>query len=79
MFWNNFLETFIPANIGLRSVIYTSNESLINKHLAIEISFEIYFGKTGEINFPDNHSEFFTELSKTIFWKVPKSDDRNRA
>ena len=49
----------IPANIGLRSMIHTSNESWNNMWLTDEVIFEIYFGKIGEINFLKNNSEIF--------------------
>ena len=49
-----FWKPHIPANIELRSVIYTSNESLNNIKLSEEVSFQIYFGK---IKFPKNNSE----------------------
>ena len=47
------------ANIGLISMIYTSNEILKKKQLGDDVSFEIYSGKIGETMFPKNYSGIF--------------------
>ena len=54
-----FWKIHIPANIGLKNMFYTTNESQKNMQLADEVSFEIFFGKIGEIRFPKNHSGIF--------------------
>ena len=67
-------KLYIPANIGLTSMIYTSNKSKNYMPLANEISFEIYFGKIEEIKFSKNHSRTFwrnfPRFFSGEFWKI---------
>ena len=47
--------------------------------MADEFSFEIPFGKNGEIQLQEkSFQNFLTELSEILSQKVPKNDDRNR-
>ena len=54
-----FWKLHILANIGLRSMFYTSSESENNMQRTDDVIFEIFFQKIGEIKFPKNHSYIF--------------------
>ena len=56
-FFGNFISQQILA-WGIWSIC-TSNESKNSMELAVEVSFEIYFGKIREIMFQKYHSEIF--------------------
>jgi hypothetical protein len=54
-----FIKLLILANIGLRSMMSTSNESINNMQLSHKVGYKIHFGKIGEIKFSKNQSEIF--------------------
>ena len=67
-----FWKLHIPANIGLSSRIYTSNECKNNIRLADEVSFQIYFEKIGEIKFQKIVSKFLDWTLQDFFLKWSK-------